>query len=195
MKILPRIRISVHTAVFVLTLLILDRSFMSFIPLAAALCHELGHIVLIYAIGTDVDNIEITLFGAEIRSGMGSSSHLCRIAVYAAGGMANLLSAWTVSVFSDSIPAEFFMGCSVALALFNFLPIRTLDGGCIAEELLSHAFPNRAEQIFSALSAVTLSVLWLFSVFLLLVAGGNISLLLFCAYMFYTLYFKQEYGK
>lgn len=190
MKALPRIRISPYTVVFALTVLILDRSFMSLVPLAAALCHELGHIAVIYAIGTNVNEVEITLFGAEIRSGISNSPPFCNIAVYAAGGAANLLSAWAVSASFDSVAAEFFVGCSVALALFNLLPIRTLDGGCIAEELLTLAFPRHGEGIFSVISAVTLALLWLFAVFLLLAAGGNISLLLFCVYMFYTLYFQ-----
>lgn len=190
MKRLPRIRISAYTAIFAVTLILLDRSFLSLVPIAAALCHELGHIAVIYAAGTDVNEIEITLFGAEIRSGIGSHSPFRSIAVYGAGGAANLLSAWVVSAFSDSIRAEFFVGCSVALALFNFLPIRTLDGGCIAEELLTLAFPWCGERIFSTVSTLTLVLLWLFSVFLLLVAGGNVSLLLFCVYMFYCLYFR-----
>lgn len=190
MKCLPRVRISAYTAVFVPALLLLDRSFMSFAPLVSALCHELGHIAVIYATGTDVNEVEITLFGAEIRSGMGGASPFCSIAVYAAGGIANLLSALAVSIISDSVWAEFFVGCSVALAIFNFLPIRTLDGGCIAEELLFLTFPQHGEVILSVLSGVTLAALWLFAVFLILVADGNISLLLFCVYMFYTLYFR-----
>ena len=191
MKILPRIRISAHTAVFALTLFLLDRSLMSIVPLAAALCHELGHIAVMYAAGTEVNEIEITLLGAEIRSGMGSLSPIRGIAVYAAGGMANLLSAWAVSLFPDTVWTEFFVGCSVVLAIFNFLPIRTLDGGCIAEELLTLALPKNGERFFSVLSAMTLALLWLIAVFLLLVADGNVSLLLFCVYMFYSLYFRK----
>ncbi len=190
MKRLPRIRISPYTVVFALALILLDRSFFSLIPLAAALCHELGHISVIYALGTDVGEVEITVFGAEIRSSMGNSSHYRNIAVYAAGGISNLLSALVVYSFSDSLWAEFFVGCSVALALFNFLPIHTLDGGCIAEELLSLSFPCHCEQISAVISTVSLATLWLFSVFLLLVACGNISLLLFCGYMFYSLYLR-----
>ncbi len=192
MTALPRIRISAHTLILVLALIFFDRSLTSLLPILAALCHEFGHIIVIYALGARVKEIEITIFGAEIRSSVMNLSTGGNIAVYSAGGIANLLSAYMVTLFFSSPAADIFAACSVALALLNFLPIRSLDGGCILGELLDSRFPHRGDAVFSVISSVTLMFLWIFSVFLLLNCGGNASLLLFCIYMFATLYFNKK---
>lgn len=188
MRKFPRLRISPSSVIFLLTLFLFDGSGLSLIPPLAALCHELGHIAVIYALGQSVGEIELTLFGAEIRSAL-TSSAAKNIAVFAAGGAANLLSALVVHLLSSSQGAALFVGCSVGLAILNFLPIRSLDGGAILYEVLCGLFQDRGERVFSVISAACLGILWLSAVFLVLRCSANLSLLLFCIYMFATLYF------
>lgn len=83
---------------------------------------------------------------------------------------------------------KFFAACSFALAVLNLLPIRTLDGGCIFETICVRLFPIYADTVVDIVSGTFIFILWLISVYLLLLAGGNISLMLFCMYMFVTLY-------
>lgn len=185
MKKRAKIRIRPPTVLFFALLILLDRSALSLIPIAAALCHELGHVIVIQAVGMQVNEIEITMFGAEIRAPVYSGGGLACAAVYAAGGTANIISAIIVwKVGAGGAYAEFFVACSIALAFVNLLPIRSLDGGCILESLLGRFAPYRAQGIVNTVSAVTLALLWLVAVYVLLVCGGNLSLLVFCMYLF-----------
>lgn len=188
MKSLPRLRISPHTVIILIAFIIFDGSIISILPVIAALCHELGHIIVIYIVGAKIYDIEITLFGAEISSGNIGLSPMKNIAVYGAGGVANLFTAFWALTFFKSELALIFAVCSITLGILNFLPIRTLDGGCIVNEILTYCSPKYGDKIFSVISAIFLILLWFVSVFLLLVCGANASLLLFCVYMFANLY-------
>ena len=188
MKSRVKIRIAPPTVVFFALLLLLDRTALSLVPIAAALCHELGHLVIMYAVGMEVREVRISVFGAEIRSAANYKNELARAAVYAAGGAANILTALIVWAMKfDGKYAELFIACSLALAFINLLPIRSLDDGCILEALISHFAPSHAYSIVTAVSAVTLAALWLIAVYILLVCGGNLSLLLFCGCLFWEL--------
>ena len=143
------------------------------------------------AIKMNVYEVEITMFGAEIRTSMYLENGLACAAVYAAGGAANIISAAIVCLVDNSSAyADFFIVCSLALAFVNLLPIRSLDGGCILASLLARFVPYQAYSIVNVVSAVTLTILWLVAVYVLLVCGGNLSLLLFCMYLFLTLFCK-----
>ncbi len=180
-----KIRIRPPTLLFFTLLILLDRSALSLIPIAAALCHELGHLAVMRALKIDVREVEITMFGAEIRAPVCSGGELACAAVFAAGGAANIISAaivWIVGIGGEY--ADFFVACSLALAFVNLLPIRSLDGGCILAALLERFAPYHAHGIVNTVSAVTLAALWLVAVYILLVCGGNLSLLVFCMYLF-----------
>ncbi len=139
--------------------------------------------------GVPVREIEVSLFGAEIRSVPTEISFLRMAALHAAGPCMNLLTAALMLLLAPHRPtAVFFACCSVTLAVLNLLPIRTLDGGCIAAALLFHMIPQKADRILTVLSAAALFLLWLAAAYLLLLCGGNVSLLLFCMVLFKELY-------
>lgn len=193
MRRLPRITVRPPTVIFAVLLIMLDGSMLSILPFAAALCHEIGHLTVMLAVGADVREVEITLFGAEIRTSSLPCGTLAAVAVYAAGASANLLSAAVMTAIPYStVETEFFAACSVSLAAVNMLPIRTLDGGCILEALLIRLAPVHAYTAVTAVSAVTLALLWLTAVYLLLICGGNLSLMLFCMYLFATLFLARR---
>lgn len=188
MKKRVKVSITPPTVIFFALLILLDRTALSLVPLLAAICHELGHLAVMRMTKTDVREVKITVFGAEIRS-LGYKNELSRAAVYAAGGAANIVSALTVlAIGVDDAYAELFVACSLALAFVNLLPIRSLDGGCILEALISHFAPTHAYAAVTVASAVSLGLLWLVAVYILLVCGGNLSLLLFTACLFWELF-------
>ncbi len=187
---MPRIIIKPPTVVFFVLLLLADGASRLFIPFCAALFHEAGHLIAMFALGYSVDKIEITVFGADIRLPCGSTRGIRDIAVYAAGGTANLLSAAVTVFFSQNEAARMFGACSVVLAALNFLPIKNLDGGCIVRTAAEMLFPNAYLKVTETVFAATLLGLWLVSVWLLIAFDGNISLLLFCCYLFATVYLK-----
>lgn len=191
MKMFPKIKMRAPTAIFFVLLLVLDCSFLSFVPVLAAVCHEFGHLLVMLILGVPVREIEITLFGAEIRAGAVSVEAFGQICVYASGAAANLASGFCVwGLFGGALFADFFFICSLGLAIFNLIPIRTLDGGCILEVVCMRLFPSRTDIVLAAVSAVSLAILWLLAIYTLLIFDGNISLMLFCIYMFVSLYLR-----
>jgi membrane-associated protease RseP (regulator of RpoE activity) len=185
-----RIVIRFPTVILVLLLIVFDGNPDALMPLAAAFCHEAGHLCAMQLFGINVREIEITMFGAEIRSLPSAQSLLRQIIIFGAGAAVNLFCAG-VLLFLHAAPAlDFFAVCSLVLALLNLLPIRTLDGGCIAEAVLISLTPVYADRILDALSAAALAVLWLAAVYLLLCFNGNVSLMLFCMYLFVSLYME-----
>ncbi len=170
-------------------LIALEGSALALVPFFAALCHEVGHLVTMLVLGVRVNEVELTLFGAEIRTLPMSVGCAAQVAVYASGAAANLVSSAAAFVaFGWTFGTSFFAACSVSLAALNLLPIRTLDGGCILEMLLSRFVPMHADVISDIISRITLFFLWLGAAYLLLVCEGNLSLMLFCVYLFVTLY-------
>ncbi len=189
MKKRVRVHITPPTVVFFALLILLDRTALSLVPFLAAICHELGHLAIMCAAGIKVHELRITVFGAEIRTPPHCKNELTRAAVYAAGGVANIISALVVLVMGfDGAYTELFIACSFALAFINLLPIRSLDGGCILEALISHFAPSHAYAVVTAVSAVSLVMLWLVAIYILLVCGGNLSLLLFSGCLFAQLF-------
>ena len=181
------------TIIFVGLLIVFDRSLLSLLALSAALIHELGHLTVMLLLGVKISEVEITFFGAEIRSKKPAYNVLGNIAVFAAGAAANIFSAVIIYTLpSPPFEALFFAGASLSLAVINLLPIRTLDGGCIIEAAMVFVLPRYAPMILDVISSLTLGLLWLMAVYLLLVSGGNLSLMLFCMYLFATLAFGHE---
>ena len=152
----PRIIIRPATVIFFILLLAFDRSTLSLLPLAAALCHEIGHLVVMLMLGVTVHQIELTVFGAEIRTSHMDVSPAGAVAVYAAGAVTNLFSAAVTYIFPVSFRSDFFAVCSMALAFVNLLPIRTLDGGCILEIIVSRLAPSHMTVIVSVISSASL---------------------------------------
>ncbi len=193
MKLRGKIRIHPSSVIFAAVLVLLEGSVLCLIPFAAALCHELGHLIMMRLCSCDADTFELTLFGAQISTPLWNVGTPALIAVYAAGSAANLITSMAVMlVFGHGAASELFAACSLSLAVINMLPVRSLDGGCIAETLLLKISPLHAHTTLSVISAVTLVILWLVSVYLILLFNANISLLLFCIYLFATLFLRCE---
>ncbi len=188
----PKVRVHATTALLISCLVVLDGTFMALVPIGAALFHELGHIFVMKLLGVGAREIEVTLFGAEIRSVPRMLSTAGEVAVYSAGAAANIVTAGAVYFLFSGEWVTLFIICSLSLAVFNLLPIKTLDGGCLFEAVCRRVIPNVADRVTSAVSSATLLVLWLLAVYLLLICGGNVSLMLFCVYMFATLYLKDQ---
>ena len=176
-------RVSANTLLLIAFLAIFDRRFTLLVPLLAALLHELGHIVVMLCLKIEIRQVSFSLFGAEISGAdIGSAGRAAQIAVYAAGAAANLVCGLVAECFGFG----FFADCSYALAAVNLLPIETLDGGCIVAAVFSDC--KYGHIIIRLLSGLSLFLLWLAASYLLLLSGGNLSLLMLIVYLFVTIY-------
>lgn len=180
---LPRVRVSANTLLLIAFLAIFDRGFTLLVPLLAALLHELGHIVVMLCCGIEIRQIKVSLFGAEISGAdVERAGRAAQIAVYTAGAAANLVC----GTCRRGARIRVFAGCSYALAAVNLLPIETLDGGCIVAAVFSNC--KYGHIIIHLFSGLSLFLLWLASSYLLLLYGGNLSLLMLIVYLFVTIY-------
>jgi hypothetical protein len=109
--------------------LILNDGPLFFCACLAALLHELGHVVAIYLSGGRVRKFAIHPFGAEIVTGQELLTYGQSLFVALAGVGVNALCALPLLFLGGPYLVQVFSACSLALALFNLLPLSKLDGG------------------------------------------------------------------
>ena len=150
------------------------------LTLLAALLHEAGHLITARALGIGVAEITLLPLGADIRFSR-LPTYREDIITGAAGAAANLISALLLLPLTAHSAARYFVCSSLALAAINLLPIRSLDGGTVLRGVLSARLPeHRVSPIITALSAASLTVLWLCSVYLMLCSCTGVELWAIC---------------
>lgn len=155
--------------------------------LFAALLHEGGHALMCRCLRVPIRFFSPSVAGAVIGYDASVLSYGQEIAVAAAGPFVNLFSA-VLSLGCTGRGAALFGISSLALALFNLLPLRRLDGGVILyAALVSMCGVRRGERIAGVISAVGTVFLWMCAVAVQLRCGGNLSLLLVSVYLLLAL--------
>ena len=151
--------------------------------LLAALIHECGHALSCRILRVPIRFFHPVAVGAVIGYDAASLSYKKEIAIAVAGPFLNLLCA--VSVFgAKSRFGALFGISSLALAFFNLLPLRRLDGGVILYAAAASVWgADCAEKIARAVSGIGTVFLWMCAVAVQLRCGGNLSLLLVSVYL------------
>ena len=180
-KKLPVLRVDPFAAVVFAGLLFTERT-MTICALALAVAvHEAGHLLAARMLNIRVESLKFGLFGARIGIA-GLPSYQKEGLLAAAGPAASFLCA--ALTFPAAKTGFFGQLCALSLILgvLNLLPIQSFDGGRLADCLLSAWLGSvRAGKILRRLSFAFLTLLWCFSVYLLLRAGSGISWLGFSA--------------
>ena len=95
--------------------------------LAAAAVHELGHCLVLRALGARISGLRIDLLGAELTADRSALSYGGELASVLAGPAANLLCALALTLLGGG--GHFAAGAELVLCAVNLLPVRPLDGG------------------------------------------------------------------
>ncbi|MBE6901928.1 MAG: hypothetical protein E7478_05585 [Ruminococcaceae bacterium] len=105
-----------------------DKTGIGLLTLCAVSCHELGHLIVITAVGARADNI--TLYGAGIRISASTQQldAAAKAAVLSAGCVTNL----TLCIIAYLLNAPLFSAINAVMCLFNLLPFGELDGALLA---------------------------------------------------------------
>ena len=106
------------------------------------------------------------------------------------GVCANLLFSAALLPAELLLPSQVRHGLifsSLVYAALNILPVKSLDGGRILDDLLSGIFSyGVSARICSVVSGVTLFIVSSFSVLLFYYSAFNFTLLFFVMYLFYS---------
>lgn len=98
--------------------------------LSAAVCHELGHWLVLRRVGGRIQRLHITVFGAEMQVDDRRISYGGELLTAAAGPVSNLLLAAAMGLLGRWWePLYLLAGAQAVLGCFNLLPILPLDGG------------------------------------------------------------------
>lgn len=129
--------------------------------LSAAVCHELGHWLVLRRVGGRIQRLHITVFGAEMQVDDRRISYGGELLAAAAGPMSNLLLAAALGLLGRWWePMYLFAGAQLVLGAFNLLPALPLDGGRILWLALAWLTePYTAQRVLSAVSRVSLALL------------------------------------
>ena len=141
-------RISVHPSMILwLSILIYLQPRLSVAFLLAAAVHELGHVTALSLMGKPPDQLHLSFLGANMD--VPALSYGQAAMAYAAGPLLNLI----LGLYLPVCPALGLM--SLALGLFNLLPVCGLDGSGILVSLLSlHFAPETAQRTARFVSIV-----------------------------------------
>lgn len=125
--------------------------------LAACVLHELGHIAAAAAFGGRVERLSLTVVGAELRIDYRAPLTYVQDSLVAlAGPGANLLAGGLFLALNWELAAAL----TLAVGVFNLLPILPLDGGRVVYGLIADRLdPDWAERLMTALSGCLVGVL------------------------------------
>lgn len=187
-----RVIFSVYFLVMITCMLALDSTILTALALFCVAIHEMGHGFFLWLFRVRVTEISFHLFGVEIQTDGRDRLSYRQETLLALGGIfANLLLCGVMNVlhclqiWRNQAQAVFSM--SLFLALFNALPIGSLDGGRALEALVCmHSTPQWAEKILQICSAVLLIPAGIYA-FWLLIHVHNVTLLAAVVYLMVSL--------
>lgn len=102
----------------------------------AAGCHELGHCAALKLLGNGPGRLRLSALGAELTPRR-PLSYACQLPAALAGPAVSLLCAFLAARWGFFL----FAGLSLALGVFNLLPIAPLDGGRALQSLCALTLP------------------------------------------------------
>ncbi|WP_295587275.1 peptidase M50 [uncultured Oscillibacter sp.] len=149
-------------------------------PLAAVLSaaglHEAGHYLVLRLLGAQVRSVHVGVLGMKMEVVPGRLSYGGELAAVLAGPAVNLLCGTVLAAAGERWLAA--AGAHLALAMFNLLPIRPLDGGrALTIGAVWLAGPERGERAARWVSCCCAAVLAAVLAALMWVSGGSLWLL------------------
>ncbi len=176
-----RLLIQPLALIYLIWLLIIDKSGIAAMSLLAAALHEVGHLAAARFLKIPIHAMRFDLLGARIDVkgrilSYGEEWLLCM-----AGPLSSLVASLVGSLFWSHTKLAIAFSCaSLLLGLLNMLPIQTFDGGRMLEcALLSFTTPQRVSSILRGCTFLFLWLLWAFSAYLMIKIADGISLFFF----------------
>ena len=163
----------------------------AFATISSVLLHEAGHMTAALLLGKRITEIRLMPVGINIGLSA-ASSYREEFLIAAAGPLMNLLYLAAAVLWMPAEAAASVFAASLSLAVLNLLPLKSMDGGRIADAVFSRLFGVEVSgRILYVTTCACLSVLWMLSLYVFFYSGVNFTLLVFCAYLFSYLIVKK----
>ncbi len=164
--------------------------------LLGVLLHECGHLLAARILHIPMKELRLDLFGARLSVKGQLVGYFEEWMLAAAGPLASLFFAALAVLFWDASSFfQSFSAISLILGLVNLLPIASFDGGRMLSVLLALRFGDRVcRNVQKITSFLFLFFLFSISVYLLLRAGGGLSLFCFSMSLFARFFQNQSFS-
>ena len=181
---MKKLKISPISLLWILALIFSNSPHLTEAAIAISV-HEAGHLAAARILNIDIKSITLSLVGARMEC-KSTPSYKKELALAAAGPCAGaVLSLFCFLINNDSPPLFYLGAISLALTVFNLIPLPSLDGGRILFCTASLLFPLPVSlKITKLCGFLSLFSLWLLSVYLLIKTASGVSMFVFCAFFF-----------
>lgn len=187
------VKISFLLIVMLTLFVFIDENKTAFFGFLAALLHELGHIFAAEFLGCEIRELAFMPFGIrmKLKKGLETLSKKKKIIVLFSGCAVNFLCCFLLFIINNRLTV--IATLHLIIAVFNLLPVGTLDGGRILFEIVLIKFPfNRAQIICDFVSFLIAGFLFILGAIMLIKTGYNFSLVVTAIYLIFMLIIRQK---
>ena len=188
-----KIHISFLFAAMLALLIITDKSG-NFLPFSVAVTlHEIAHLITMRIVRCNPKEINLIPASVQIVRDI-AARPACEVAISFAGSLMNLCLFMIFYIFYliwGNMQVLNFAAINLVLAVFNLLPVKSLDVGVIIYKLLCIKMPhNRAMLTVDILTVLTAVAFLVLGVCLAFRGGGNFSLIIMAIYLLLSVIIK-----
>lgn len=189
-------RIDFSFALTVTLMLIFCRESTVIICLLSSMLHEAGHLFFMHVFRQQIKEVTFGAFGVRINRLNTSALSYKKEAVIAFAGIGvNLilaLSGYVCFIFIQNDFAFMVSAVNIFIALFNMIPIDTLDMGRVLRYTLLGIYDeNKTDRILSIISFISVNFLAVMCVAYTLIFTVNVSLIAVTVYLYVITLFKK----
>ena len=189
-------RIDFTFSLTVTLMLLLCKEETVIISLLSSMLHETGHLAVMFLSGQKVKSVTFGAFGVRIDRQITTAITYKKEALIAFGGVAvNFVIAIFGAIhyyLSGNLFSIKLTAVNIIIAVFNMIPIDTLDMGRVLRyTLLCSIDENRCDRILSIISAVFVNLLAIGCLGVNLFIGFNPSLIIVTVYLYVITLFKK----
>lgn len=198
---MPKIKIAPSSILLFFGILLSENKLLAISLFISASIHEIGHIIAALLLKIKIKRFELTACGARIITATKICSYRDEFILCLSGPAANILTFLLLlprinlssSSGIDSLDIYSYIALfSIILALINLLPIKSLDGGSMLLLAFSWAFGWRVGYVSLRISTFLFAlILWMLSVYLLILSRGGIIFFSFSLCMFIKIFEKS----
>ena len=187
-----------YILLLILLLVTLTQNIIPLSYFAAVIIHELGHVWAAKLFKIKIKEFKLSFLGARINVAEKLYSYKHEFILCAFGPMFNYFSALFIKILTINnrlIWVDEFIISSVILGTLNLLPINGFDGGRMLKCLLLSIVPqNIARYIINTVSFMIITLLWLISVYFLLIYSTSLGIFIFSSSLFFSIFLKKDVG-